>query len=568
MRARTPSSLTASPAGPDASRRTAPGGRFSFQGRVELLAVAATLVVAAALRVVEIGRVGFNSDEAVYAGQGAALTGDDVMGGFFSIFRAHPLFLQLLLGGLFRTVGVSDVAARLLVSLAFGVGSVLVAYLLARRLYGGRVALATALLVAVVPYHVLISRQVLVDVPFGFFVLLTLWLLARSDDDETGRGLIPVYVAAGFAIISKEIGVLLLPVIGSYLLLTGGWRKLRFTRATIVVLHFVVILAPFVASRMLFQTTKSSGYLSWQLSRPPNHEPDYFLQIILEYGSVFVAALAVVGVVVMVFRHSRADLLVGLWLVFLLGFFQVWPTKLFSYLFAVFPALCICAAIGLEALIRWMRRSRGVPLLRARAFALPVVAFGFLCTFLASESLADVRHGPDGVAPFRFSPLRFDIEVQDFAGGREFGLWAKGNSPAGSRFLTIGPSMGNILRFYGHRESLALSVSPDPLKRNPAYVPVRNPDLLIRRGAIQYAVWDFYSADRSAFYNGRLMRYVRRYHGVPVFSASMTSEGELVVGRGPVGPDPLIVVYDLAGGDPPKRRSPVPYPRHTTKGTV
>jgi len=84
----------------------------------------------------------------------------------------------------------------------------------------------------------------------------------------------------------------------------------------------------------------------------------------------------------------------------------------------------------------------------------------------------------------------------DKCGTREFAQWANENTPGRSRFLTMGPSLGNILRFYGYRDSVALSVSQDPARRNPAYVPVPNPDLAIRQMAVQYLVWDAYTADR------------------------------------------------------------------------
>ena len=43
-----------------------------------------TLVgLAVALRVIDLNRVGFNSDEAVYSGQAAALIGDETMSQFF-----------------------------------------------------------------------------------------------------------------------------------------------------------------------------------------------------------------------------------------------------------------------------------------------------------------------------------------------------------------------------------------------------------------------------------------------------------------------------------------------------
>ena len=82
-------------------------------------------------------------------------------------------------------------------------------------------------------------------------------------------------------------------------------------------------------------------------------------------------------------------------------------------------------------------------------------------------------------------------------GGREAGTWIDANVPGGATLLTLGPSMANIVQFYGHREAFGLSVSPNPLNRNPSYVPVENADLQLRNGSIQYAVWDSFSAGRS-----------------------------------------------------------------------
>ena len=83
--------------------------------------------------------------------------------------------------------------------------------------------------------------------------------------------------------------------------------------------------------------------------------------------------------------------------------------------------------------------------------------------------------------------------------------------------LTIGPSMANILQFYGQRRALGLSVSPNPLHRNPAYTPVVNADLPLRNGQVQYLVWDAYSASRTTFFTERLhgVRAPLPRHGRP-----------------------------------------------------
>ena len=115
-------------------------------------------------------------------------------------------------------------------------------------------------------------------------------------------------------------------------------------------------------------------------------------------------------------------------------------------------------------------------------------------------------------------------------GGREMGKWIKVNVPEGSQFLALGPSMANIIEFYGHRRAFGLSVSPNPLHRNPSYDPVLNPDLKIRQNELQYIVWDAFSAARSQFFSNGLMKLVRNYNGRVVYSYSVvikTDRGDI-----------------------------------------
>ena len=79
--------------------------------------------------------------------------------------------------------------------------------------------------------------------------------------------------------------------------------------------------------------------------------------------------------------------------------------------------------------------------------------------------------------------------------------------------MTIGPSMANIVQFYGHRKAYGLSVSPNPLHRNPSYDPLVNPDRLLRESEIHYLVWDSFSAARAPFFAASLRRYADRYNG-------------------------------------------------------
>jgi hypothetical protein len=127
-------------------------------------------------------------------------------------------------------------------------------------------------------------------------------------------------------------------------------------------------------------------------------------------------------------------------------------------------------------------------------------------------------------------------------GGREAGMWIDSHLPRGARFLTVGPSMANIIQWYGHRKAYGLSVSSNPLHRNPAYEPLANPDRAIRMNEVHYLVWDRYSAARSRIFSEGIRRYAERYDGrvihrqwVPLRKA----DGDLVQ-------RPAIVVYEVS----------------------
>jgi hypothetical protein len=101
--------------------------------------------------------------------------------------------------------------------------------------------------------------------------------------------------------------------------------------------------------------------------------------------------------------------------------------------------------------------------------------------------------------------------------------------------------MANIIQFYGHRKSYGLSVSPNPLHRNPSYEAVRNPDNLIRNNELQYLVYDSFSAGRSPFFAKSMMNYVDKYNGRVILEKTVP----VTRPDGSVEDKPIIVVYEV-----------------------
>src|SRR5688572_9776668 len=114
------------------------GHTFLFLGLLFLV-----LCVGAFLRLWEINRVGYNSDEAVYAGQAAAIAQDPELKEIFPVFRAHPLLFQFVLALAFHS-GTDDLLGRQ-VSVVIGLATICVVYLLGKLLYGPWAGLIAAL---------------------------------------------------------------------------------------------------------------------------------------------------------------------------------------------------------------------------------------------------------------------------------------------------------------------------------------------------------------------------------------------------------------------------------------
>jgi len=188
------------------------------------------------------------------------------------------------------------------------------------------------------------------------------------------------------------------------------------------------------------------------------------------------------------------------------AFFEAWPVKGYQYLLPLAPAVAILAGRALDRALVTARGARTRGVLRWWG----VVALVAVTASLAVPSWRAVSGTRSGT---------FVAGSGGLPGGRETGEWIGRNAPQGSRVLTLGPSMANVIQYYGRRPAFGLSVSSNPLHRNPVYVPVRNPDRMRRSGNFQYIVWDAYSARRSPTFSQRLLDYADRYHGRVVYAA-------------------------------------------------
>ena len=481
------------------------------------------------LRLWRIVAVGYNSDEAVYAGQAASLVNDPEISKHFPLVRAHPMLYQFVLALVYQA-GVNDLAGRLL-SVLFGILAVLVIFLVGRIMYTAWTGATAALLLALMPYHVVVTRQVLLDGPLTFFATLTLYLVAKYAVTSSPRWLWATGAGMGLTFLAKETGLILVAAIYAFLALNSGVRvRIRDLIIASTILGIIVLSFPLsLALAGGGASEKARGYLVWQLLRSPNHEWTFYPATVPPAVGLLVVGTALAGLWWLRREHSWRETLLISWIAVPVVFFQLWPVKGFQYLLPVAPCVALLSA---RALCRWVPPARSWARWDQIRRTLPSVLVVLVAVSLAIPSWTSVEAVPTD---------QLLAGSGGVPGGRETGDWIRDNVPEGAVFLTVGPSMANLIEFYGHRPAYGLSVSPNPLARNPSYDAVLNPDRSIRTGEMQYLVYDVYSASRSPHFGDRLLEFAQRYNGTVVH----TEYVQVTSGDGTVNNVPVIIVFEV-----------------------
>lgn len=374
------------------------------------------LLVAVWLRVTGILGGFLYGDEAEYAIVARYLSRDftflayPALEGFAPTpFVSQPPLILYLMAISMKVLGPTDLAA-VLPSVLFGIATVVAVYALGNRLGGRFVGLSASALIAVLPFHVELSRKAMLDAGYAFFLVLTAYFLVAWLQTRTRRHALGVGVATACAALSKLPGMLagfavllvLVVVVGVMLARRAPKAEWKETgiQAGLGVLPVVVGASLYVGLLMYLQSLSSLWTkLQWQLgrvdadyaavreatavARPPSFyftDPSFSFQAMIG-GLVF--ALALVGMVVALLRfftapvkrahHIVVPAMVGV----LLAFFLYSERKEGFYLlpFAPFAALLVAeAADGLRAMLAWA----GIRISALARHAAPIAIVGGL----------------------------------------------------------------------------------------------------------------------------------------------------------------------------------------------
>lgn len=496
--------------------------------RIQRYHIALIIIIAVAffLRFWDIGWNGFNGDESIYSGQAASLLGKTDFLKDFSVFRAHPLLLQSMVSVAFAIFGIQDVVART-VPVIFGTLTVFMTYLVGKQYFDRNVGLISSLVLALLPFHIVFSRQVILDVPLSFFVTLFLYLIFKYK--ITGSNIFCYWtgVSCGLCFISKEVGLITVPIFIIFSLVTRTFKVKKFLVflsgfAFSTLSYFFLILIRQDAGSAFFQ------YTAFQVTRDQRLFSNQYSSTLVNEALGYALSILLIVSVFLVWWQSRKSgdknfgkyrdqiilLVLTIGTIFL--FFQMLPSKGDRFMITLVPPAVIlgCSFLVLDSVRRW------------RANKLIYVAIVPLIILTTNYYLSSVL------------PIQ-ELQISDNLGTpwhREVALWIKNNTPADAGVLTGETRVANILRFYSNHDVFTVEIN-----RNPSYLQVNNPALLILNKNVTLLVEDLRPGPFRNFLNDQLEKYLEIFDAKLVHVAYKHSfeDGKEIL-------EPMIRVYQLS----------------------
>ncbi len=294
-----------------------------------------------------------------------------------------------------------------LVSLLFGLVLLGTVYHLGNRLYGQRVGLVAAGLLAVSPAFLSASHMARHDVivaAFGFGAIAL--QLSDSSSSLPGKSLLSGLIAA-LTLDIHPIGIVYLAAIGGLYLLDHGRSVLRARRFSAYCLGAAVGLVWFTAIHLLPypQTYLALGNIGFGGDRAPpfaTPDPAVWLQSATDMGrllglsSDLLALLIPVALVVMLAKGTKSDRwLLALFALLLLAFVAVVRYKGILYGVMVAPISCLLIAVSIDRLVEWWTGAHRIKSLKAKITSdLALVLMVSIALTSLVRSLESIRDDP------------------------------------------------------------------------------------------------------------------------------------------------------------------------------
>ena len=491
----------------------------------EIYIIFSIFVIALIIRSYDLDGLALNNDEAIYAGQAASLANYSEYQDQFSIFRAHPLLLQFMISISFYFFGINEFTARI-IPVFLSCGIVIISYFIAKFLYNKQTAIISSIILSLLPYHVVISKQALVDVSMSFFFVLNLLLIVLYLRQNTFVLLYGIGITSGLSFLSKEVGVISFVISIISIIIIN--KKIKVKNIVYITLSFIFVTSPYWISFITLEEARESllEYIDWQSSRPPNHDNTYyFLIICTDILGYVLTPLLVISYLYILFNKKTWKgsnlLLPFVWIAIPLLFYQLVSVKGYHFLFSITPLLVIFGISFLSG--DWIKK-----ISRKKILLISIIPI----TLLSNNQTINEYFLSTSYTPVLGSESLFHM--------KDVALWIKENTPENSTILTLYTHMSNIIKFYSLRDSIAIQSN-----NNPSYQKIENIDISILANNIDYIVYEKIQINNGKFLQSKateLEEYVKKYDGAPVY---VNYQNYSNFGNNKLLSSPAIIVYEF-----------------------
>ncbi len=254
----------------------------------------------------------------------------------------------------------------------WGTVSIPMLYLLGRRLYGRGTGVIAALFLSVVVIHVQMSHFFTPDITLVFFLIATMYFSAGLMKTGNVRDYLYAGVAAGVGMASKYWAPSVVPLIVAHLIRlisnrAGGWKENKKLLLSLILAGIsFFILSPYVIldagtaiPKILWWAKKTTGAIPQIWSYHFEGTLPYLFQLThnLPWAMGWpLALLSIAGVLFLIRRHRREDILLASWIILNFLLIGSWYIKSIRYLLPIIPFLGLSGAEMLSSLAsarRW-----------------------------------------------------------------------------------------------------------------------------------------------------------------------------------------------------------------------
>jgi 4-amino-4-deoxy-L-arabinose transferase-like glycosyltransferase len=252
-----------------------------------------------------------------------------------------------------------------LMTVFIGALTVLLVYLLGKRMFGHRTGLLSSLLLTFSLLHTVHSHYVTTDVPVAFFVTLSFLFCYSAMEKGRAKDYILAALFAGLATSTKYPAfMVILPLLLLHLLTLrwGQWLSLgqRLGVSAGAFMAGFLLGTPYAFLDLNTFLNSLGAVLSHYGAAQPGFEGSdtsvWYVRQMLRSADGIVVTVGLVGIVWGLFRHTRKDILLLSFIVPYYLLLSLWKVRFERHLVVILPFLVILAARFLVEGVSWLSK--------------------------------------------------------------------------------------------------------------------------------------------------------------------------------------------------------------------